>query len=155
MSAQHTREPWKYGKELTARSGEWLISMDAGDRGRGIAIAETRPASGDEQSNAARIVACVNACAGTTTADLKRIAYFGGWEKVSTVWKDDREQLEQQRDELQRRLDAIDAQKPAAYMHNDGITVISNPVRDLWRGADPRRVENYTIPLFAKAQGAV
>jgi hypothetical protein len=64
-------------------------------------------------------------------------------------------QAEQQRDELQKRLDAINAQKPAAYMHNDGITVISNPVRDLWRGADPRRVENYTIPLFAKAQGAV
>ena len=48
----HTRGPWKVEKELSSRSGEWLIALDAGDRGRGIAIAETIPATGKELYNA-------------------------------------------------------------------------------------------------------
>ena len=57
MSAKgFTRGPWKFGKELSAHGGEWLISLDAGDRGRGIAIAETRPGTGSEQANA-RLIA--------------------------------------------------------------------------------------------------
>lgn len=59
-----TELPWKYSKELTAHSGEWLISLDAGNKGRGIGIAETRAGSGQEQANAAFIVAACNALPG-------------------------------------------------------------------------------------------
>ena len=78
MMSKHTPEPWKYEKELSAWCDEWLISMDAGDRGRGICIAETRPGSAaGGQENASRIVTCVNACAGMADpaaeiAELKR-----------------------------------------------------------------------------------
>lgn len=71
---KHTKEPWKVEKELNSRSGEWLISMDAGDKGRGIAIAETRVGSGCEEENAKRIVACVNACKGLETDGLGQLA---------------------------------------------------------------------------------
>ena len=57
MEAKHTPGPWKVDKELTSRSGEWLIAMDAGDKGRGIAIAETRVATGAELANARLIAA--------------------------------------------------------------------------------------------------
>lgn len=57
MSIKHTPGPWKFGKELTARSGEWLVSFDAGSKGRGIAIAETRAGSGSEEANARLIAA--------------------------------------------------------------------------------------------------
>lgn len=52
MEMKHTRGPWKVGVELSARSGEYLIHLDAGDKGRGIAIARTVPASGKELQNA-------------------------------------------------------------------------------------------------------
>ena len=52
MEAKHTPGPWKVDKELTSRSGEWLIAVDAGDKWRGIAIAETRVATGAELANA-------------------------------------------------------------------------------------------------------
>ena len=55
-AAQHTPGPWKVEKELSSRLAEWLITMDAGDRGRGIAIAETVPATGRELANA-RLIA--------------------------------------------------------------------------------------------------
>ncbi len=53
----HTPGPWKVEKELSSRLAEWLITMDAGDRGRGIAIAETVPATGRELANAHLIAA--------------------------------------------------------------------------------------------------
>lgn len=55
--SKHTSGPWKVEKELTSRTGEWLIAKDAGDRGRGIAIAETVPATGKELANARLIAA--------------------------------------------------------------------------------------------------
>ena len=54
---KHTPGPWKYGIELSSRSGEWLISFDAGNRGRGIDIAETKAGSGQEEANARLIAA--------------------------------------------------------------------------------------------------
>lgn len=55
--SKYTLGPWKYGVELSSRTGEWLISFDAGNRGRGIDIAETRPGSGQEEANARLIAA--------------------------------------------------------------------------------------------------
>ena len=54
---KHTSGPWKFGKELSCRAGEWLISFDAGNKGRGVAIAETRVGSGSETANARLIAA--------------------------------------------------------------------------------------------------
>ena len=54
-----TNGPWKVEKELTSRSGEWLVAYDAGDKGRGIAIAETIPCTGKELFNA-RYIASAN-----------------------------------------------------------------------------------------------
>ena len=54
---KHTPGPWKFEKELYSYSGEWLISYDAGEKGRGIAIAETRVGSGYELGNARLIAA--------------------------------------------------------------------------------------------------
>lgn len=58
-NAKHTTGPWKVEKELTARSWQWLIAMDAGERGRGIGIAETLPTRGGgaELANALLIAA--------------------------------------------------------------------------------------------------
>ena len=57
QKAAHTPGPWKFGKELGARNGEWLVSFDAGSKGRGIAIAETRTGPGSEEANARLIAA--------------------------------------------------------------------------------------------------
>lgn len=57
MGIKHTPGPWKVEKELTSRTGEWLIAKDAGDRGRWIAIAETVPATGKELANARLLAA--------------------------------------------------------------------------------------------------
>lgn len=54
---KHTPGPWKFGKELGARNGEWLVSFDAGSKWRGIAIAETRTGPGSEEANARLIAA--------------------------------------------------------------------------------------------------
>ena len=59
--SEHTKTPWKIDKELGSRSGEWLIAMDAGDKGQGIAIARTVEGSGQELKNALTIVHRVNA----------------------------------------------------------------------------------------------
>lgn len=57
MGAKHTGATWKVDVELGSRNGEYLIAVDAGDRGRGMAIAETRVGSGNERANARLIAA--------------------------------------------------------------------------------------------------
>ena len=102
---KHTPEPWKLSKDYYY------------DRFIHGAYGETRIATGvgeQHEENAKRIVACVNACAGVTTADLVQIAANGGWKNLSVEWKLEAErhadnadsfadritELEQQRDEL-------------------------------------------------------
>ena len=57
---EFTQGPWKVEKELFAKSYQWLISYDAKDKGRGIAIAETIGATGKELANARLIAAAPN-----------------------------------------------------------------------------------------------
>ena len=57
MEAKHTGATWKVDVELGSRNGEYLITVDAGDRGMGMAIAETRVGSGHERANARLIAA--------------------------------------------------------------------------------------------------
>jgi len=53
----HTPGPWKVDKELNSFRGQWLIAIDVGDRGRGMAVAETIGGTGDERANARLIAA--------------------------------------------------------------------------------------------------
>ena len=76
MSAQHTPGPWKFGKELGARNGEWLVSFDAGSKGRGIAIAETRTGPGSEEANARLIAAAPELLAALERAYMALIGYL-------------------------------------------------------------------------------
>ena len=76
MSAQHTPGPWKFGKELGARNGVWLVSFDAGSKGRGIAIAETRTGPGSEEANARLIAAAPELLAALETAYMALIGYL-------------------------------------------------------------------------------
>ena len=89
QKAAHTPGPWKFGKELTARSGEWLVSFDAGSKGRGIAIAETRAGSGNEEANAHLIAAAPQLLEAlqTTAANLRSWkAANGGGIKTFDSW---------------------------------------------------------------------
>ena len=58
MSSKVTPRPWKV--DMWLGSSDFLIAMDAGSRGAGIAIAETSPGTGCERANASHIVKCVN-----------------------------------------------------------------------------------------------
>ena len=69
--SKHTQFNLKVEKELGSRDWQWLIAVDAGDKGRGIGVAETLPGVGQELENARRIVACWNACSGISTENLE------------------------------------------------------------------------------------
>lgn len=72
MSEQkHTPEPWSAAHE--ENEAEWGI--DAGKWG--VAICADAPGDGTAESNARRIVACVNACAGLDTGLLENIVDLG------------------------------------------------------------------------------
>jgi len=73
---KHTPGPWKFGKELGARNGEWLVSFDAGSKGRGIAIAETRTGPGSEEATARLIAAAPELLAALETAYMALIGYL-------------------------------------------------------------------------------
>lgn len=73
MSDQHTKEPWHIG-ETTHEEGEFIETAIMALEGR-AAIAVCLDFGfnnlGMRESNARRIVACVNACAGIDTAYLE------------------------------------------------------------------------------------
>jgi len=55
---KHTAEPWirKHGTRIYAADGEWFIAQTT--------ISPSHPAGAQDEANATRIVACVNACKG-------------------------------------------------------------------------------------------
>ncbi len=61
--AQHTPEPWLASGALRS-DGAWVISAEPGYAIDQIAVVQTDDRIGSTDANAARIVACVNACAG-------------------------------------------------------------------------------------------
>ncbi len=105
MESKHTPEPWRV---------DFSGVTDSVRNNCGMPIAYLNSYVAGAQDNARRIVACVNACAGSTTDDLIKIATDGGWNKVSERWSmelhaaidnadsfaDEIARLEQQRDEL-------------------------------------------------------
>lgn len=67
----HTKEPWIASQE--ENEAEWGI-----DSGKwGIAICAASPGNGTAESNARRIVACVNACKGSPTEALEEMNRLG------------------------------------------------------------------------------
>ena len=112
MSTQHTPEPWEVanGTDIYIKSAEENGEGECSPQDDGWRIADCDVAfpfdsclSSDEmRANAARIVACVNACAGTTTDDLIAITKSTNrtWSGVCKEWSDELHELKQQRDEL-------------------------------------------------------
>ena len=142
--SKHTPEPWKYEKELSAGCDEWLISMDAGDRGRGICIAETRPGSvAGGQENARRIVACVNACRWLSTDELEQHGLVSavGYELI---------ELTKQRDELLRDMqDVLDM-----LINQPHAVTAANQAEDMLRlsiGTAKYRVKGGVVNHFPDA----
>lgn len=101
----YTKEPWKVSSEC-----EWTVDHDrysyytwAGieSSGETVALAVSHRSDDTMEATARRIVACVNACAGVSTAALEEL---GGW--VQDAIQNGVE-LMQQRDELLTALKLI------------------------------------------------
>jgi len=74
MSAQHTQEPWSIGED----NDGWYITYIPSDEQHGYGLSE---------SDAERIVACVNACAGMSNDELAEFA-----DGSLKTWIDDAEE---------------------------------------------------------------
>lgn len=71
MIAQHTKEPWAVSK-AKHMGGEYQIAVIAESRGdRSLVIHAEQGNEDQDDANARRIVACVNACAGIATHELE------------------------------------------------------------------------------------
>lgn len=93
----HTKEPWRV---YTYPQGDSDI-FDSNDR----SIISGSTGLIDIESNASRIVACVNACAGLSTVELELVAAFG--ERLCAKCVSDK--YKAQRDELLEALIEYDA----------------------------------------------
>lgn len=83
--SNHTPGPWKIGKELSAACGEWLISMDCGDRAQGMCIAETRSGTGAEIANA-RLIAAAPEMLNALEVLVEKInndEWFAEWSEIA------------------------------------------------------------------------
>lgn len=94
----HTKEPWfvegGYSRDRDDKKWDQFSVCDASD-----AIATTT-GLGNDEANARRIVACVNACAGYSTDDLEK---YGRW--ISSGDFACEAEVYQQRDELLASLE--------------------------------------------------
>lgn len=76
--SEHTKEPW-----YTSATDDGLIEITNDERnGAIVAIAEVSTGYNgqigiEQEANARRIVACVNACAGFNTGQLENVLLFG------------------------------------------------------------------------------
>jgi ubiquinone biosynthesis protein UbiJ len=113
----HTPEPWAYQKPFSMHITGKYGTVTCSPYGCDIDNVE---------ANAARIVACVNACAGTTTDDLVKIAEAGGLDRISLEWRlevdthaaaaddfaDQVDELTQERDRLKAQIAEMCASDP-------------------------------------------
>ena len=76
----HTKEPWEAFTECPGQCC-WLIRTVEDEEGHSELI--TSPETSEE--DARRIVACVNACAGSSIKDLDTYAERGGIERILLV----------------------------------------------------------------------
>lgn len=93
---KHTKEPWRVGDRIKSGvlKGEIVIEDQYGE-----CIAHVYEGGSDDEGDARRIVACVNACAGYTTELLEQEGQ-GCMDKMIRHALGAVETLEQQRDEL-------------------------------------------------------
>lgn len=68
---QHTPEPWKFVRQDKRFDGSQIIGTD----GENILFDQYGPDGSTTDANAARIVACVNACAGIPNEYLQNAAH--------------------------------------------------------------------------------
>jgi hypothetical protein len=101
----HTPEPWKVDSEwpcsiVDSTDSGIIECWEEGDNGMAFEPYDIKATEENAKSNAIRIVACVNACAGSTDDELKLIADMGGFDTAAVMrWEKVRE-LTQQREEL-------------------------------------------------------
>lgn len=77
----HAPEPWEAYSRFDGERGWIILNNDGG------ICADL------DEADARRIVACVNACKGSTTADLNHYAALGGIDKIMGVIDRDRAEL--------------------------------------------------------------
>ena len=93
---QHTPEPWVFGNGQTKQFGMCLgIGLNTAPDWLVVAVVSPVESVNDvDKANARRIVACVNACAGTPTEELEIIIDAGETMKICF------DRLTKQRDDL-------------------------------------------------------
>ena len=99
--SKHTPEPWSIGTSRITSLNICAIDSDGSE----AIVASPNFNFSNHHENAVRIVTCVNACAGISTAALESMPINSSYLAVV----DERDQLRRQRDEL---LDALGAAIP-------------------------------------------
>lgn len=106
--SEHTKEPWFVHEAddslaVSSATREYMVPICS------VSVGVNESFESEQQANARRIIACVNACDGIPTEFLEREQYLG------TAAFSLRDQLKQQRDELLTALvEILDA-------HNGGF----------------------------------
>lgn len=125
MSTQHTQEPWRIESNPDTYTDGVHICGDANDTTNGAGICglwiDTELSNEEQEANARRIVACVNACAGIPTEVLENIGAGMGPNWLQT--KQERDALKIENDEMRRLL------MRALYHHQGGSSPIGQPIR--------------------------
>lgn len=102
--SKHTQEPWRIDDERDTYTKGLHICGDADDESNGCGIAgiwiDGELDHDTQRENARRIVACVNACAGSTDEQLKLIGDLGGIHAATILRCREVTELEQQLDGL-------------------------------------------------------
>lgn len=84
MKTKHTPEPWDYN-----RSDVGLIQISTSPANKPIAQVEFSDSFNERQANAARIVACVNACEGINPEAVSEM--LAVLQKVNCFWETERD----------------------------------------------------------------
>ena len=96
---QHTPEPWGLNDK---RSNGWMDNAMFVSGNDGSNIVRCYSDFGNEEANARRIVACVNACAGIPNEVLSAVGAFGGFSRDDMV-----QHVTKQRDMLIEALEHL------------------------------------------------
>lgn len=104
MTQTHTPEPWVFSHDLSNTSETSQITSGPNVLVRVAAYEFYGPSIDEANANAKRIVACVNACAGITDEQLKRLTEIID---EGTAALDECGRLRHERDELLEQKDAL------------------------------------------------
>lgn len=138
----HTEEPWAFGTERTT------VIPITGANGKTVVSVRYGPT---DLCDARRIIACVNACAGTSTERLAAIVAEGeSFERRLINARKDAERLAEQRNDLRHELDATILALGSAKGQRDALLEALKMVSDSGVSlADP--IERAMLDAIAKA----